>query len=73
LSHLKIENSLGLLSDDAKKSLKGKLGAGNKKYFEKDGNENWAFIKFKETKHEIIFRSYGEKAIEICRNRARKK
>lgn len=69
----KLEKSIGTLSDFAKKSLNGKLGVGNKKYFEKNENENWTFLKFKETKHESIFRPFSERTIEICRNRARKR
>lgn len=73
LSNSKIEKSLGTLSDYAKKSLKGKLGAGNKKYFEKTDNKNWVFIKFKETKYENVFRPFSKEAIEICKRRARNK
>jgi hypothetical protein len=73
LPNNKIEKSIGTLSDSAKKSLKGKLGAGNKHYFKKDENGNWTFIKFKETKYESVFKPFSESAINICKNRARGK
>lgn len=69
----KIERSLGELSADAKMSLKGKLGAGNMRYFEKDKNGNWVYNKFKETKYENIFKPFDENAIKLCKIRARAK
>jgi hypothetical protein len=73
LSTTKLENSIGELTDYAKKSLKGKLGAGNKKYFEKDKSNKWTFIKFKETKYENVFKPFSDQAIGKCRERARGK
>lgn len=73
LPNSKIEKSLGVLTDYAKKSLKGKLGAGNKKNFEKVDNQYWQLKSFKVTKYENIFQPFSDKAIEICKQRARKK
>lgn len=73
LPNIKIEKSIGTLSEFAQKSLKGKLGSGNKKYFQKEHNGNWAFIQFKENKYENIFKPFSDNAISICRSRARRK
>ncbi len=69
----KLENSLGKLTSFAKKSLNGKLGANNKNYLKKDGQNNWVFIAFKQTIHDKAFQPFSEKAIIECRKRAKAK
>jgi len=69
----KIENSLGSLSEFARKSLKGKLGAHNGKSFKKDENSIWTHLQFKQTSADKAFKSFSHKAIETCKKRARTK
>ena len=68
----KLENSIGELTTLAKRSLSGKMGTANGKYFEKDKNNNWNFIKSKEAKYEKVFLPLSEEAIMKCRERAKK-
>jgi hypothetical protein len=68
----KIESSIGKLTALAKRSLNGKMGTANGKYFRKDENNNWNFIKSKEVKYEKVFLPLSEEAIMKCRERAKK-
>lgn len=68
----KLENSIGELTNLAKRSLSGKMGTANGKYFKKDKNNNWNFIKPKEAKYEKVFLPLSEEAIMKCRERAKK-
>lgn len=68
----KLENSIGELTTLAKRSLSGKMGTANGKYFKKDRNNNWNFIKSKEAKYEKVFFPLSEEAIMKCRERAKK-
>tara|TARA_R110002049_G_scaffold285934_1_gene467471 strand:+ start:158 stop:577 length:420 start_codon:yes stop_codon:yes gene_type:complete len=68
----KLENSIGELTTLAKRSLSGKMGTANGKYFKKDKNNNWNFIKPKEAKYEKVFLPLSEEAIMKCRERAKK-
>ncbi len=72
LSSKKIEAGLGNLTPLSKRSLSGKLGAGNGKFFIKE-NDDWMHIKAKEYKYLPAFRLFSLEAIDICRNRARSK
>jgi hypothetical protein len=68
----KLENSIGELTTLAKRSLSGKMGTANGKYFNKDKNNNWNFIKPREAKYEKVFLPLSEEAIMKCRERAKK-
>ncbi|WP_299065519.1 hypothetical protein [uncultured Polaribacter sp.] len=68
----KLENSIGELTALAKRSLSGKMGTANGKYFKKDKDNNWNFIKPKEAKYEKVFLPLSEEAIMKCRERAKK-
>ena len=68
----KLENSIGELTTLAKRSLSGKMGTANGKYFKKDRNNNWNFIKSKEANYEKVFFPLSEEAIMKCRERAKK-
>lgn len=69
----KIENSLGKLTKEAKMSLNGKLNPGNKLYFDKNENQNWFLVLFRNEFGNKIFKPLNEKAILECKNRTRKK
>lgn len=68
----KIEDSLGKLTNLAKKSLAGKLGNANKRFFAKDESKNWIFIKWKEQNNEKAFLQFNENAVIACKIRAKK-
>jgi hypothetical protein len=65
-----LENGLGKLTLEAKKSLSGKLGLYNGKTCKKLKTGNWEYVKFN-TK-QSVFNQLSEKAIESCKERARK-
>ena len=67
----KIESSIGKLTTLAKRSLSGKMGTANGKYFKKDKNNNWNFMKPKEFKYEKVFLPLSDEAIMKCRERAK--
>ena len=48
------------------------MGTANGKYFKKDKNNNWNYIKPKEAKYEKVFLPLSEEAIMKCRERAKK-
>lgn len=67
----RIESSIGTLTKTAKMSLSGKLGSANNKFFEKDDDNNWLFIKWKDLKYEHTFLPLNGNAILMCKKRAR--
>lgn len=67
-----MENSLGELTLFGKRSLSGKIGLANNKYFIKDDKKNWTYIKFRDWKNEKVFLPLSENAIAKCKERARK-
>lgn len=69
----RIFDSIGVLTIYGKRSINGKLGNANNKYFEKDENGNWIFIQWKNYKNDKFFTPLTEEAILKCKERARKK
>ena len=67
----KIENSIGTLTPQAKKSLSGKMGVANNKYFKKVDN-NWIYFSPKENKYFKPFEPLSDNAILKCKERAKK-
>lgn len=65
----KVGNSIGELTILAQRSLSGIIGLGNGKYFTKDKNNNWNYIKWKERKYEKVFLPLSENAIQKCKER----
>ena len=71
LSFNKLEASLGGLTEEARKSLSGKLGANNGSLCIKGDLNEWKYLKFKEYKKYNPINAFSESAIEICKQRAR--
>ncbi|MBA5630539.1 hypothetical protein [Moheibacter lacus] len=69
----KVFDSIGDLSIYGRRSINGKLGNANNKYFEKDNNGNWTFIQWKNYKNDKFFTPLTEEAILKCKERAKKK
>lgn len=74
LSAAEIARSIGELTDFSQRSLNGKLGSGNNRYFTrevKNGTTYWIHQEFKQRSIDKIFKPFSKSAIEYCRERAR--
>lgn len=69
----KIFDSLGDLTVYGKRSINGKLGNANNKYFKKDQYNNWVFVEWKNYKNDNFFTPLSEFAILKCKERAKQK
>ena len=69
----KMENSIGKLTQNGKRSLSGKIGLANNKYFVKDDDKNWIQIKTRNLKNERAFFPLSEYANQKCKERTKKK
>jgi len=66
----RIENSCGALTEQAKRSLNGKLGLANGKYFKKVEHD-WIFAQKKDEKSLRPFALLSINAVLKCKERAR--
>lgn len=67
-----ISRSLGGVTKYAQRSLSGKLGSGNGKYYKRNEKGKWVFIYIKQTHIYKEFKPLTDKAIGLCQLRARK-
>ena len=66
----RIESSIGKFTIKGKKSISGKLGSGNNKWFQRQGN-NWVHLEAKDYKYAPAFRPLSQSALDACKTRAR--
>lgn len=67
----KIFDSIGNLSLYGKRSINGKLGSANNKYFKKEDGK-WVFIQWKNYKNDNFFTPFSDDEISKCKERAKK-